>query len=322
MARTIDPREAEALVASDDVDVIDVREPNEFEDGHLPRARNVPLGALKSNPKSHLGDDEKKKVLFVCARGMRSMTAAEIAESAGLTEILSLEGGTAAWRDAGLPIEGKRPQPAASNGEPPPAATQPHDPSCGLPEPGLDVVVGANMRKLRTDRNMSLDALAAATGLSRTLLGQIELGKTPPSVSLVWRIATAFDVPFSTMLATGARAETTVLRAEGAKRIASPDGRFASRALYLLSEKPGAEFYELYLAPHSREDAAAHQRGTRENLVVAAGRCEITITGARHDLAKGDAIVFMADVPHAYVNPGSEPCWIYLVMTYGNAPAE
>jgi quercetin dioxygenase-like cupin family protein len=55
---------------------------------------------------------------------------------------------------------------------------------------------------------------------------------------------------------------------------------------------------------------------------VVAGRCEITIAGVRHDLGKGDAIVFMADVPHAYVNPGSDPCWIYLVMTYGNAVSD
>jgi rhodanese-related sulfurtransferase/transcriptional regulator with XRE-family HTH domain len=323
MTRMIGPREAEALVASEDVDVVDVREPNEFDDGHLPRARNVPLGTLKSKPKSHLPEDEKKKVLFVCARGMRSMTAAEIAESAGRTEIYSLEGGTAAWRDAGLPIEGKVESKSTSGTKTEATTAKPHDPLCGLPEPGLDVVVGANMRKLRTDRGMSLDALAAATGLSRTLLGQIELGKTPPSVSIVWRIATAFDVPFSAMLATDERrAQTTVLRAEGAKRIESPDGRFASRALYLLSEKPAAEFYELYLAPHSREDAAAHQRGTRENLVVVTGRCEITIAGERHDLGKGDAIVFMADVPHAYVNPGNEPCWIHLVMTYGNVASD
>ena len=66
----------------------------------------------------------------------------------------------------------------------------------------------------------------------------------------------------------------------------SPDGRFSSRALYNLGEKNDAEFYELIVG------------------------------GARFELDRGDAIVFGADVPHSYVNPGGHDCWRYLVMTY------
>ena len=172
------------------------------------------------------------------------------------------------------------------------------------------------MRTLRTQRNLTLDQLARITGLSRTVLGQIELGKTPPSVSTVWRIAQAFEVPFSTLLATPERAGTRVLRAQDARRLVSPDGRFSSRALYPFEEKPSAELYELHLAAHSREDAQAHQPGTRENLVVTTGRLELEVGSDRYELGKNDAIVFTADVPHSYVNPGSEECVMYLVMTY------
>ncbi len=311
MSRSIATREAEALIAAGGVDLVDVREPGEFADGHVPGARNVPLATVRAKGKAVLPSD---KVLFVCASGSRSQTAADVADGLGLAEVYSLKGGTTAWREAGLPVDEPRRTAAAKAKAP--NAEKPRDPSCGLPEPGLDAVVGANMRELRTERRMSLDELALATGLSRTLLGQIELGKTPPSVSIVWRIAQAFGVPFSTLLATDVRLETTVLHAEGAKRLVSPDGRYSSRALYPLGEKPDAEFYELFLAPHSREDADAHEPGTRENLVVTSGHLELTIGGVRHELGKGDAIVFTADVPHAYVNAGNEECWIYLVMTY------
>jgi transcriptional regulator with XRE-family HTH domain len=190
------------------------------------------------------------------------------------------------------------------------------DTSCGLPEPGLDAVVGTNLRRLRTERSLSLDTLARLTGLSRTLLGQIELGKAPSSVSVVWRIAQAFGVHFSALLATQERAANTVLRVADAKRLIGPDGRFSSRALYPFSEKPQAEFYELFLGPHSREDAQAHAPGTRENLIVTSGRLELTCGDEKWELAKGDAIVFTADKPHAYVNPTGQECWMYLVMTY------
>jgi rhodanese-related sulfurtransferase/transcriptional regulator with XRE-family HTH domain len=318
MIRTVSAREAEALIAAGELDVVDVREPHEYAEGHVPGARSVPLAQLKAAPTARLPRD---RVLFVCARGSRSQSAATAAEAAGLKELFSLDGGTIAWEKAGLPME--RPAAPAASASASASASPPAfdtitaaGESCGLPEPGLDVVVGANMRALRTTRNVSLDQLARQTGLSRTLLGQIELGKTAPSVSVVWRIAQAFQVHFSALLATSERAATSVLRAGEARRLVSPDGRFSSRALFPFAERPDAEFYELFLAPHSREDAQPHQAGTRENLVVTSGRLELHVGGQQHELAKGDAIVFTADVPHAYVNPGSQECWMYLVMTY------
>ena len=107
-----------------------------------------------------------------------------------------------------------------------------------------------------------------------------------------------------------------IFRASNAKRIVGADGRFSSRALFSPDDKGAFELYELWLAGHGREDAEAHAPGTRENLVVTSGRLVLEIGKERHELAKGDAIAFTADVPHAYINPGSEECWMNLVMTY------
>lgn len=314
MIHALSPQEAQELIATGTLDVVDVREPDEFASGHVPGARNAPLGDVKNDPKRRLPRDG---VLLICARGMRSATAAGLAESLGYTSVHHLDGGTHAWAAVGLPLE-HPPAPSQPRRTEPTAKESPEAASCGLPEPGLDVVVGANMHTLRTRRNLTLDQLARLTGLSRTVLGQIELGKTPPSVSMVWRIAQAFQVPFSALLSTSDRQHTRVLRAGEAKRLVSPDGRFSSRALYPFEERPPAEFYELHLSPHSREDAQAHQSGTRENLVVTKGRLELVVGAEQYELGTGDAIVFTADVPHAYVNPGSEPCVLYLVMTYAS----
>jgi rhodanese-related sulfurtransferase/transcriptional regulator with XRE-family HTH domain len=309
VVHVVDARAAEALLAAGGVDLVDVREPHEWSEGHLPGARNVPLGTLKSDPARGAPTD---RVLFVCARGARSLSAAQAAEAAGRREVYSLDGGTQSWAAAGLPLEvPPKPAPAPKAAPAPAPAAEPV-----APEPALDAVVGANLRALRAARGLTLDALARVTGLSRTVLGQIELGRASPAVGVLWKIARAFDVPFSALLATAERVATTVLPGANARRLVSPDGRFSSRALYTPGSAGGAEFYELFLAPYSREDAQAHQPGTRENLVVTAGRLELEVDGARHTLARGDAVVFGADVPHAYVNPAGEACWMYLVMTY------
>ncbi len=313
MPKIVAPKEASALIAQGDVDVIDVREPSEWTQGHLPSSRNVPLAVVLADP----GKVRRHRVLFVCARGIRSLKAAEAVEAVGGREIFSVDGGTSAWQAAGLPIEEAFP---ASTGTLPSMYADPEttitDSSCGLPEPALDAVVGENLRKLRETRGISLDALTRLTGLSRQLLGQIEMGRAAPSVSVVWKLARAFEVPFSALISTTERVETSVLRGAHAKRLVSPDGRFSSRALYNLAEKPPAEFYELHLAGHSREDAQPHQPGTRENLVVTLGRLDLEVGAERFELMAGDAIVFSADVPHAYVNPGNSECRMYLVMTY------
>lgn len=312
MPKNLGPRDAECLIAAGELDVVDVRGPAEWQRGHVPGARNVPLDELRADPRGKL---PRETVLFVCQKGIRSVTAAQVAEAQGYRDVYSLEGGMEAWASAGLPVD-LAPEPAAPAKPSEPLADA--GASCGLPEPGLDVVVGANLRELRAQRSLSLDALAQVTGLSRTLLGQIELGKVSPSVAVVWRIAQAFGVQFSALLQTSERVETSVLRAAGTKRLVAPDGRFASRPLYPLASKPAAEFYELFLAAHSREDAQAHQPGTRENLIVTTGRLELELGGQRFELGKGDAILFSADAPHSYVNPGSEDCWMYLVMTYAS----
>lgn len=299
--KTISPEELQSLLSTD-ADLVDVREPSEWQSGHIPGARLVPLGLLRADARGALPRDG---IVLVCARGARSAQAAALAEQLGHRTVFSLDGGTEAWRAAGLPLLVPEAQP-----EPPPAPA--------APEPTLDDVVGANLRTERTVRGWTLDELAREAGVSRTLLGQVELGKATPSISVVWKIAQALGVPFAALISQPARrVGTTVVRREDAKKLSSADGRFTSRALYPLGATQAPEFYELWLAPHGREDAEAHRPGTCENLIVTAGRLELHIANVVEQLSAGDAISFSADQPHSYVNNSGEPCWMYLVMSYG-----
>lgn len=77
----------------------------------------------------------------------------------------------------------------------------------------LGLVVGQNMKRLRSRRNLSLEGLAKLSGVSRAMLGQIELGRSVPTINVVWKIACAFDVPFSTLIAAHEAVRLRVLRA-------------------------------------------------------------------------------------------------------------
>jgi transcriptional regulator with XRE-family HTH domain len=178
--------------------------------------------------------------------------------------------------------------------------------------------VGANLRRMRVQRGLSLERLAKASGVSRAMLCQIELSQSAPTINILWKIARALNVPFSALITDQTANRTKVLTAGSAKVLRSADGRFASRALFPFDEPRTVEFYELRLAPLSTETAEPHPPGTVENLVVTNGCLEMRVADVRHLLATGDAIQFEADVPHEYRNPGDTEAVIYLVMTYAD----
>lgn len=100
----VDVGEAKEMLAADDVVVIDVRNPNEYQSGHLPGASLIPVNSVFAR-REELPKD--KRILFVCSVGQRSALAAEMAAAAGLPaeQLFNLDGGTEAWKKAGEPLE-------------------------------------------------------------------------------------------------------------------------------------------------------------------------------------------------------------------------
>jgi len=183
----------------------------------------------------------------------------------------------------------------------------------------LTPIVGHNLKRLRSQRGLSLERMAQASGVSRAMLGQIELSQSTPTINVLWKIAAALDVPFSALISDRPTGGTVVLTAAHAKILTSHDGTYSSRALFPFDIPRKVEFYELHLATGAIERADPHPPGTTENLVVSQGSVEITVDDKPHGLETGDAILFEADVPHSYRNPGTTDAVMYLVMTYTDA---
>ncbi len=183
--------------------------------------------------------------------------------------------------------------------------------------PDLAPVVGKNVRRERAQRGLSLEALAKLSGVSRAMLGQIELGHSAPTINVLWKIARAFRLPFAALMATHAASnDTRVLKVAHTKVLRSKTPGLSSRALFPFDGPRRVEFYELELSRGCEEVAEAHAAGTRENLVVQVGCVEVALRERAHRLEAGDAIAFVADVAHTYRNVGATDARMYLVMTY------
>ncbi len=97
----IEVKEARAMLG-DGAAIVDVREPHEYETGHVPGATLIPVNSVYARREEL---PKEKDVIFVCAVGQRSALACEMAAAAGLTRLFNLEGGTDGWIAAGEAVD-------------------------------------------------------------------------------------------------------------------------------------------------------------------------------------------------------------------------
>jgi rhodanese-related sulfurtransferase len=103
----IDVLAANDLLSSG-VPVIDVRNPDEFANGRIAQARNVPLPALSAGETKDLPSDHQAPIITICARGKRSLYGLLLLKARGYQNVKSVAGGMGAWVESGLPTESNR----------------------------------------------------------------------------------------------------------------------------------------------------------------------------------------------------------------------
>ncbi len=99
MVTTVTAPQLAGLLETRSLDVVDVREEHEWAAGHIPGARPLTLEQLRADPDAAL--PRRDGLVFVCAKGVRSVAAAKLAERLGCTTVYSLDGGTSAWARSG-----------------------------------------------------------------------------------------------------------------------------------------------------------------------------------------------------------------------------
>ncbi|MEO1526818.1 MAG: XRE family transcriptional regulator [Planctomycetota bacterium] len=173
------------------------------------------------------------------------------------------------------------------------------------------------VRELRDSNGWSLDNLARASGVSRSMLSQIEREQANPTLAVTFKIARAFGVTVAELIETSeARSSIEVVRASDRKHLYRADDSCTIRTLSPLQLEKDVEFYEVLLAPGGALRSAPHFDGTREFLTVRKGKVGIDSDTDASELSKGDSANYRADVPHAITNLARGEAALYLVVIY------
>ena len=180
--------------------------------------------------------------------------------------------------------------------------------------------VGRNVRALRQQRRMTIDALAAASGVSRGTVIQIETARGNPSIGTLVGLAAALRVGVASLVDGDAEPRVVVRRAAEAARLWSSAA--GSSAVFRIGTDPPdvVELWDWTLQPGDGFDGEAHPMGTREVLSVLSGRLGVRVGAGGQVLDTGDTVMFQAHVPHRYEGAGDGPVrFVMVVLQPGDA---
>jgi transcriptional regulator with XRE-family HTH domain len=169
--------------------------------------------------------------------------------------------------------------------------------------------IGANLRRLRVERGLSLAELAAQSGVAKATLANVEQGRGNPTIETLWALAIGLGVAFSDLMEQPDGVEVAVVRADEGQHVVS--GALDLRLLDRLERTSLTEVFAFTLT--GRHDGLPHGAGIVERVLVADGRMTAGPADAPVELAAGDFLRYPADRPHVYEARGGACTGVLLV---------
>ena len=163
-------------------------------------------------------------------------------------------------------------------------------------------LLGERVSQLRQLQSMTLEQLAAASGVSRSMLSQIERGASSPTVASLWNLTRALNVDFAGLLDSSAAPASPILehiRAADTPSFSEAGRGCTIRILSAPADAGKTELYELVFEAGGSLVSEPHDAGAIEHLTVLTGAVTITSGEAEAALSTGDTLRYRADLPHA-----------------------
>jgi transcriptional regulator with XRE-family HTH domain len=174
--------------------------------------------------------------------------------------------------------------------------------------------LASQVRALRKQRGWSLERLGRASGVSRSMLSEIERNDANPTVAVALAIASALGVTLDDLATPPeGRSPLQIVPFDDPHMVYRSDEHCQIRTLSPLTADRTIEFYEITLRPDGELRSAPHFAGTRELLNVLRGRVRVESAGYSATLRAHDSVAYPADVDHAIVNVGRSEAVVYLI---------
>lgn len=178
--------------------------------------------------------------------------------------------------------------------------------------------IGQKIKILRTGRALTLDQLAIQSGVSKSMLSQIERNKTNPTVATLWSLTQALGVDIGELLGGARKKEKkqniSVAKSHQIPEIQSADGKCTLRILGPLDLVSHIEWYDVIIEKGGLLVSDPHIKGTKEHLTVISGEAIISSDKDERHLFQGDTARYNAGVEHSIKNVGDKDTHAILMV--------
>ncbi|HET6762437.1 MAG TPA: helix-turn-helix domain-containing protein [Longimicrobiaceae bacterium] len=189
----------------------------------------------------------------------------------------------------------------------------------------LDARLAARVRGLRTQRGLTLHALAERTGVSRSMISLVERGESSPTAAVLDKLAGGLGVTLASLFAPDERPDASpVARRQDQATWRDPETGYLRRNLSPPGHPSPIELVEVELPPGTRVayDTPAKGRAVpiAQQIWILAGRLELRVGDVLHELESGDCLAMRLDSPITFHNPTNEPVRYVVALAADSAP--
>ena len=177
----------------------------------------------------------------------------------------------------------------------------------------MNMIVAKNIKRLREEKKLSMDELVRLSGVSKSMLAQIERGDGNPTISTLWKISNGMKVPFDA-LTVRPKSPYEIVRTSEIQPLLEDGGKVKNFSLFPDNENRRFAVYYLELDEGSYWESEPHLKGTTEFITIFTGKIEIQAGSQSFIVEKGESIRFGADTVHSYKNAGSGTVIMHMIL--------
>ncbi len=168
----------------------------------------------------------------------------------------------------------------------------------------LDKNIAMNLKRIRKSKNMSLDVLSEKTGVSKSMLGQIERGESNPTVATIAKIVDGIRISFEELLYP--RQESVlIIDNDKLPLLRSEEGAYQVRSIFPYDRRRNFEMYEMRIEPGEGCGCFLKGEGDCEYIIVVQGVLTLETAAGTYEVSANHAVRLDAAEDHSYHNSGN-----------------
>ncbi len=179
----------------------------------------------------------------------------------------------------------------------------------------LDKNIAENLKRIRKSRNMSLDMLAEKTGVSKSMLGQIERGESNPTVTTIGKIVDGIKIPFEDLIYQKTE-PIEIIDNERLPMYRVQEGAYQVRAIFPYDRHRSFEVYEAKIEPGEDCDRFISGDGGFEYITVLQGVLTLETESGTYEVSANHAIRLDSKRQHSYHNRGTQRLVLNIFISY------